>query len=432
MSGPTGRALALLSLLQTHRFWSGAELADRLEVSERTLRRDVDRLRSFGYPVDATTGKAGGYRLAAGAHLPPLLLDDDEAVAISVGLRSTAMATIDGMGDISARALAKLEQVLPDRLRRRVRAVHSSITPVRWGEQGTTGLTVDPEALAVLGEACRDHVEARFDYRSREGEETSRLVEPHQLVTGGTALVPRPTFVATTGGACADRLTEPRLAGRRFCRAQSPKVMQAHTSRARSVRNRSCSASRRRSTCRRRTPVPRCVGSTSTYRRSTPAVAARCFGRSQRTRWRSASRMAALAANIDLEDDHAVRSQNQSRDCRGALVAPLACGAVSLLTVDQRRVLPLIFSVTLIGIMGNALLSPGDPRRACGVRRARQLGRHLGGIDVDTGRVRRPGDRAARGSVGPPQRPGPVSRCSASGDLRGDRTDLRRLSSRDS
>jgi len=218
MSGPTGRALALLSLLQTHRFWSGAELADRLEVSERTLRRDVDRLRSFGYPVDATTGKAGGYRLAAGAHLPPLLLDDDEAVAISVGLRSAAMATIDGMGDTSARALAKLEQVLPDRLRRRVRAVHSSITPVRWGEQGSTGPTVDPEALAVLGEACRDDVEVRFEYRSREGEETSRLVEPHQLVTAGRRwyLVAFDVRRDDWRSFRVDRLTEPRLAGRRF------------------------------------------------------------------------------------------------------------------------------------------------------------------------------------------------------------------------
>jgi predicted DNA-binding transcriptional regulator YafY len=218
MSGPTGRALALLSLLQTHRFWSGAELAERLEVSERTLRRDVDRLRSFGYPVDATTGKAGGYRLAAGAHLPPLLLDDDEAVAISVGLRSTAMATIDGMGDTSARALAKLEQVLPDRLRRRVRAVHSSITPVRWNERGAAGPTVDPEALAVLGEACRDHVEVRFDYRSREGEETSRLVEPHQLVTAGRRwyLVAYDLRRDDWRSFRVDRLTEPRLAGKRF------------------------------------------------------------------------------------------------------------------------------------------------------------------------------------------------------------------------
>ena len=139
--------------------------------------------------MDATTGKAGGYRLAAGAHLPPLLLDDDEAVAISVGLRSTAMATIDGMGDISARAPRSSNRCCPTACGVAC-AVHSSITPVRWGEQGTTGPTVDPEALAVLGEACRDHVEARFDYRSREGEETSRLVEPHQLVTGA-ALVPR-------------------------------------------------------------------------------------------------------------------------------------------------------------------------------------------------------------------------------------------------
>src|SRR5947207_12547482 len=122
MTDPTARALRLLSLLQTHKFWSGEALASELEVSPRTLRRDVDRLRVLGYPVDATPGAAGGYRLAAGAHLPPLLLDDEEAVAIAVGLRTAAGASIDGMDDTALRALAKLEQVLPDRLRRRVHA----------------------------------------------------------------------------------------------------------------------------------------------------------------------------------------------------------------------------------------------------------------------------------------------------------------------
>lgn len=178
---PTERALLLLSLLQTHRFWSGEELTTRLGVSARTLRRDVDRLRTYGYPVDATPGTGGGYRLAAGAHLPPLLLDDDEAVAIAVGLRAAASASIDGMEDTSVRALAKLEQVLPDHLRRRVRAVHANIA-----SQGNVGgPTVDPDALAVLALACRDHEQVRFDYRRRDGDEASRLVEPHQLVSMG-------------------------------------------------------------------------------------------------------------------------------------------------------------------------------------------------------------------------------------------------------
>ncbi|MDW3179846.1 MAG: YafY family protein [Acidimicrobiia bacterium] len=180
---PTGRALQLLSLLQTHRMWRGSELAERLEVTERTVRRDVDRLRELGYPVDATPGAEGGYRLAAGAHLPPLLLDDDEAVAVAVGLRSAAGAAISGIEETSLRALAKIEQLLPDQLRRRVSALDSSITAMRWSPSETA--VIDSDALAVLASACRDHEEVRFDYRRRDGEDSRRLVEPHQMVTAG-------------------------------------------------------------------------------------------------------------------------------------------------------------------------------------------------------------------------------------------------------
>ena len=120
MAGPTERVLQLLSLLQTHQHWRGSDLATRLGVSERTVRRDVDRLRTLGYPVDALPGVEGGYRLAAGAHLPPLLLDDDEAVAVAVGLRSATAGGLPGIDDTVLRVLLKLEQVLPDRLRRRV------------------------------------------------------------------------------------------------------------------------------------------------------------------------------------------------------------------------------------------------------------------------------------------------------------------------
>ncbi len=183
MNDPTGRVLELLSLLQTHRFWPGLELAGRLEVSERTLRRDVDRLRSLGYLVDATPGVAGGYRLAAGNHLPPLLLDDDEAVAIAVGLRAASGAAIEGIEDTSVRAMAKLEQVLPDRLRRRVRALHTSVVPLRWGSN--RGPRVDPDALAALSLACRDHEQVHFDYVRRDDDASSRLVEPHHLVSAG-------------------------------------------------------------------------------------------------------------------------------------------------------------------------------------------------------------------------------------------------------
>src|SRR5580700_1536808 len=129
MLDTSARLLRLLSLFQARRYWSGAELTERLEVNARTLRRDVDRLRSLGYPVNATAGTGGGYQLGAGATLPPLLLDNDEAVAVAVGLRTAASGTVTGIEEASVRALAKLQQVLPSRLRRRVAALQSSIEP---------------------------------------------------------------------------------------------------------------------------------------------------------------------------------------------------------------------------------------------------------------------------------------------------------------
>lgn len=218
---PTGRALQLLSLLQTHRLWRGAELAERLEVTERTVRRDVDRLRDLGYPVDATTGPEGGYRLATGAHMPPLLLDDDEAVAVAVGLRAAAGAAIDGMEESSLRALTKIEQMLPDRLRRRVSALHSSVMSIRRISDDDM---VDPEALSVLATACRDREEVRFDYKRHDGDESRRLVEPHQLVTVGRRwyLVawdePRNDWRTFR----LDRLRKPRLAGGHFTPREIP------------------------------------------------------------------------------------------------------------------------------------------------------------------------------------------------------------------
>lgn len=176
---PTGRALTLLSLLQTHRFWPCGELAGRLDVTERTVRRDVDRLRGLGYPVAATSGRYGGYRLESGAHLPPLVVDDDEAVALAVGLGCAAAAAVDGMEETSLRAFAKVESLLPHRLRRRVAALHSSVRPV---SSPTDQDLVDPESLSVLAAACRDHELVRFPYRAGDGTLTRRLVEPHQLV----------------------------------------------------------------------------------------------------------------------------------------------------------------------------------------------------------------------------------------------------------
>ncbi|MEU3946848.1 YafY family protein [Streptomyces sp. NPDC029526] len=175
----SARLLRLLSLLQTHREWSGTELAGRLGVSARTLRRDVDRLRGLGYPVDASPGTGGGYRLGAGAELPPLLLDDDEAVAVAVGLRTAAGQGIEGIGETSVRALAKLERVLPHRLRRRVGTLNAYIVPML---RGPGGATVDPAVLTELAHLCRDAERLRFVYRDHDGAESRRTVEPHRLV----------------------------------------------------------------------------------------------------------------------------------------------------------------------------------------------------------------------------------------------------------
>jgi len=176
----SARLLRLLSLFQARRYWSGAELTERLEVTARTLRRDVDRLRTLGYPVHSTTGAAGGYQLAAGATLPPLLLEDEEAVAVAVGLRTAASGTVTGMEEASMRALTKLQQVLPERLRRRVTALHSFILPMTH-----TGPTVDAEVLSVIAGACRDHLMLRFGYRSKTGDASRREVEPHRMVHTG-------------------------------------------------------------------------------------------------------------------------------------------------------------------------------------------------------------------------------------------------------
>ena len=175
----SGRLLRLLSLLQTRREWPGGELAARLEVSPRTVRRDVGRLRALGYPVHATAGVAG-YRLGAGAIIPPLLLDDDEAVATAIGLRTAAGGSVTGIEETSVRALAKLEQILPSRLRPRIAALLSATVSV-----GSQTPTVSPEVLTAIAAACRDHRAIRFDYRSHEGAASVRTVEPHRLVHAG-------------------------------------------------------------------------------------------------------------------------------------------------------------------------------------------------------------------------------------------------------
>ena len=178
----SARLLRLLSLLQTPRDWTGTELAERLEVSTRTVRNDIERLRSLGYPVHATRGAVGGYRLEAGAVVPPLLLEDDEAIAVAVGLRTSAGGAVGGIEETALRALAKLEQVLPERLRRRVNAVQAFtvLVPPRDNEP-----TVDPDVLTLLAGACRDRQRLRFGYRDREGAPSRREAEPYRLVNWG-------------------------------------------------------------------------------------------------------------------------------------------------------------------------------------------------------------------------------------------------------
>ncbi|WP_280472014.1 helix-turn-helix transcriptional regulator [Nocardia cyriacigeorgica] len=179
MRETSARLLRLLSLLQMHREWTGAGLAAELGIDIRTVRRDIDKLRDLGYSVEAARGVAG-YRLGAGTHLPPLLLDDDEAVAVAIGLRTAAGGTIAGIEDSSLRALTKLEQMLPCRLRHRVRTLLAATVSV-----GAGGPTVDPDVLTAIAGAIRDKHRLHFDYRSHDGTTTVRVTEPHRLAHTG-------------------------------------------------------------------------------------------------------------------------------------------------------------------------------------------------------------------------------------------------------
>jgi predicted DNA-binding transcriptional regulator YafY len=221
MANTSSRMLRLLSLLQTHRYWTGGELAERLEVSERTVRRDVDRLRDLGYPVDASRGVAGGYQLeAGGAALPPLLLDDDEAIAIAVGLHQAAGGAVRGIEETSVRALTKIIRMMPPRLRRRIDALGAYTIPVIFGG----GPTVDADSLAVIAQACRDDERLRFGYQARDGASTTRLVEPNRLVTLGRRwyLVAWDVDRADWRTFRVDRLTDPRSTRFRFDQREVP------------------------------------------------------------------------------------------------------------------------------------------------------------------------------------------------------------------
>jgi predicted DNA-binding transcriptional regulator YafY len=231
MKETSARLLRLLSLLQVRRVWSGDEIADRLGVTTRTVRRDVGKLRDLDYPVTAVKGLAGGYSLGAGAHLPPLLLDDDEAVALAITLRTAAASGVTGIGETALQALIKLEQVLPSRLRNRVKGVQLSMVhaPGR-------GPTVDGGLLASIGAACRDHVRLRFEYRGVGAVSTDRVAEPHELITWGSRwyLVAWDLDDSDWAAFQVDRITLQNPVGPRFVPRKAPKV-DAATHVARSI-----------------------------------------------------------------------------------------------------------------------------------------------------------------------------------------------------
>jgi predicted DNA-binding transcriptional regulator YafY len=215
----SARLLRLLGLLQVRPEWSGADLAERLGVTVRTLRRDVQRLRDLDYPVHSVPGVAGGYRLGSGRALPPLLLDDDEAIAVVVSLRSAASHTVAGLADASVSALAKLDQVLPARLRERTAALQHATVALTG-----PGPVVDPEQLAALAAACRRHQRLRLSYRSRSGSDSRRIVEPHRLVSTGYRwyLMAFDVERADWRTFRVDRITESAEAGGRFVPREPP------------------------------------------------------------------------------------------------------------------------------------------------------------------------------------------------------------------
>ncbi|MET7453729.1 YafY family protein [Streptomyces sp. NPDC005574] len=214
------RLLQLLSLLQTPREWPGGELADRLGVSRRTVRRDIDRLRELGYPVQASKGADGGYRLVAGKAMPPLVLDDEEAVAIAVGLRAGAGHAVAGVDEASVRALAKLEQVLPSRLRHRVSTLQAATTPLTSGD----GASIAPETLTVMASTVAGHERLRFAYRAKDGTASRRVTEPYRLVSTGRRwyLVAYDLDRDDWRTFRVDRVSEPLATGARFTPRELP------------------------------------------------------------------------------------------------------------------------------------------------------------------------------------------------------------------
>lgn len=219
MADTAERLLRLLSLLTTRGGWRGAELAARMDVTPRTIRRDVERLRALGYQVHAVPGPAGGYELRAGTGLPPLLLDDDAAVAVAVGLRAAATGAVAGMEEAAARAATVIDRVLPDRLRRRVKALQATVVPLPPATP-----QVEPGVLTLLALACRDSERVRFRYVDGEGRESRRLAEPYRLVSTGRRwyLVARDVDRDAWRSFRLDRLTDPLPTGQRSRPADPP------------------------------------------------------------------------------------------------------------------------------------------------------------------------------------------------------------------
>ena len=175
----SARLLRLLALLQVRRDWTGGELAARLDVTTRTIRNDVDRLRRLGYPVESAPGVTGGYRLGESATMPPMLLDDDEAVAVAIALRSAASASAEGLGEASVRALLKIQRILPSPLRERFESFRVAAIALPGG-----GPDVDPDALVTIAAAARNAERIRFDYEGHGGSISRRDVQPYRLVAG--------------------------------------------------------------------------------------------------------------------------------------------------------------------------------------------------------------------------------------------------------
>ena len=222
------RLLRLLALLSSRSSWRGDELADRLEVTERSIRRDITRLRDLGYPVESTTGPYGGYSLGAGGRLPPLLLDDDEAVSIAVALHEIGRRSSSAVAESAMRALTKLGQVMPSTLRERVSALSTVVVGVERATDPFGEDHADVDVMMALGVAGARQERCRFDYTSGEGAESVRHIEPYRLVSVGHRwyLVAYDLDRLDWRTFRVDRISRVRATGARFARTDPPDAVE--------------------------------------------------------------------------------------------------------------------------------------------------------------------------------------------------------------